>query len=133
MNQDRKEASEATRVELEKPKADDEIQERFERFHAANPRFYYLLVFYIREVVKAREARGRGRRYGIAAVVERVRWHVDVEAKGVEEFKMPNDFRSRYARLIMQQEPDLRDVFELRELRAVTGREDRKEENENGS
>jgi hypothetical protein len=118
----------ATASELQKPAPHDRIQIRFENFHRQNPRFYQLLVYYTREAVKAREEKGRGRHYGIAAVVERVRWHVDVEAKGVEEFKMPNDFRSRYARLIMKQEPDLRDVFELRELRAVDGRTDRESE-----
>ena len=35
------------------------------------------------------------------------------------EFKLNNDFTSRYARLIMQQEPDLEDFFEVRVLRSA--------------
>jgi hypothetical protein len=130
MNQ---EAKSATDAEMKKPTAQDKIQARFEKFHGDNPVFYRLLVKYTREAVAALEAKGRGRHYGIAAVVERVRWHVNVEASGIEEFKMPNDFRSRYARLIMKQEPDLQGVFELRELRADDGRKDREGVSENGN
>lgn len=96
---------------------DDRIQRRFLKFHADNPHIYRLLVKYTRDAVLAREERGMSRAYGIAAVVERVRWHVNVEAQGAEEFKLPNDFRARYARLIMAQEQDLLGVFELRSLR----------------
>jgi hypothetical protein len=71
----------ATASELQKPAPHDRIQIRFENFHRQNPRFYQLLVYYTREAVKAREEKGRSRHYGIAAAVERVRWHVDVESR----------------------------------------------------
>ena len=90
------------------------IQERFTRYHQANPGVYEKLVGL------AREVKGAGRStYGIASLFERLRWHYHIEQKlGDEAFKLSNDYRSRYARLIMSQETDLADFFNLRELRA---------------
>lgn len=91
---------------------DRSIQERFEDFHAANPRIYDLLVRF------ARDAKRAGRRqYGIAAIFERVRWHIYIETQRDDDFKLNNDYRSRYARMIMDREPDLAEFFELRELK----------------
>jgi hypothetical protein len=36
-----------------------------------------------------------------------------------EEFRLSNSYRSRYARLIMEQEADLQDFFTTRELRTA--------------
>ena len=90
------------------------IQERFEAFHHAHPEVYRQLVLF------ARQAKASGRaQYGIGALFERVRWHFYIEQRlGDEAWKLNNNYRSRYARLIMQQEPDLRGFFNLRELRA---------------
>jgi hypothetical protein len=49
---------------------------------------------------------------------ERMRWHFQIEKGMDEEFKLNNNFRSRYARKIMKAHPDLEDFFELRILRA---------------
>lgn len=89
------------------------IQEQFERFHALHPDVYPLLVRFAREV----KATGR-KQYGIGALFERLRWHTYIE-QGVadEHWKLPNNYRSRYARLIMQQEPDLDGFFVLHQLR----------------
>jgi hypothetical protein len=88
------------------------IQRRFEDFHRDQPQVYA-------ELVKlARRARGRGAaRVGIRMAWEVMRWNLTIEtAPG--DFKLNDHFTSRYARLIMRQEPDLADVFETRELRA---------------
>ena len=91
---------------------DDEIQRRFERFHAENPLIYTKLV------ELARQVKSRGyRQYGIASLFERLRWHFTIETKTDEPFKLNNDYRSRYARFIMATESDLADFFDLRELR----------------
>jgi hypothetical protein len=83
----------------------------FADFHGANPRVYAALVRL------AREAKARGRkRLGIGMLFERVRWDLAMETAG-DEFKVNNSFRSRYARLIAKQEPDLADFFEFRELK----------------
>jgi len=88
------------------------IQQRFDQFHQDNPEVYLHLVQY------AREVRARGyRKFGIGALWERLRWYTQIETTSGEPFRLSNDFRSRYARLIMQREPDLEGFFNLRELR----------------
>lgn len=90
------------------------IEEGFLRFHHANPCVYQTLVRL------ARHARDKGvERIGIGMLWERMRWDLSVETgSGREDFKLNNNYRSRYARLLMEREPDLRDLFETRELKA---------------
>lgn len=88
------------------------IEERFMAFHANNPAVYRELV------LRAREARAAGRRVGIRMLWERMRWTFYVERRE-EDFKLNDQYTSRYARLIMEQEPDLARFFETRTLRAV--------------
>lgn len=86
------------------------IQARFLRYHAEHPDVYKKLCDY------ARKAKARGyEKIGIGFLVEIIRWQEHIPGKK-EGFKIANDYRSRYARLIMQMEPDLMDIFELREL-----------------
>jgi hypothetical protein len=92
---------------------DETIQERFEAFHKAHPEVYaYLLALCF-------ELRGKGREhYGIKSLWERVRWHFQVEKQLGEEFKLNNNFHSRYVRLILRDYPELDGFFELRVLKA---------------
>ena len=89
------------------------IQAAFQAFHDAHPEVYV-------EVVRlTRIAKARGyTKLGISLPWERMRWTFKVD-QGDEEFKLNNNYRSRYARLIMAQEPDLADIFETRELKAA--------------
>jgi len=91
---------------------DASIQQKFEAFHRENPRVYELLVKFSRQV----KATGR-EHYSINAVFERIRWHVFIETKADDQFKLNNIYRSRYARMLMEKEPDLRDFFDTRELK----------------
>jgi hypothetical protein len=89
-----------------------DLQARFEAFHAENPHVYAVLVRL------AREARAVGHeRVGIATLFEVARWQISMSTSD-PDFKLNNSFRSRYARLIMEQEPDLAGIFETRELRS---------------
>jgi len=91
------------------------IDERFAWFHRRNPQVYAELVRL------ARNAKHRGvRRVGIGMLWEVLRWEMHLEASDRDEAgpRLTNDYRSRYARMIMQCEPDLRDLFEVRELKA---------------
>ncbi len=90
------------------------IQERFEEFHRANPAVYALLVRFARE---AHAAGARG--VGIGALWERLRWHVAVEVRSGDGYRLNNDYRSRYARLIAGEHPELAGLFETRKLRAA--------------
>jgi len=93
--------------------SDSQIYKRFERFHANNPEVYSNLVNLARQF--RRKGSNSNRKMGIGMLYEVLRWNffMEVEA-GEEEYKLSNDFRACYARLIMDQEADLQDAFNLR-------------------
>jgi hypothetical protein len=89
------------------------IQQRFEEYHQLNPYVYNKLVEF------ARKAKDKGyKRIGIGFLIEIIRWQggPTVHKDG---FKISNDFRSRYSRLIEENEPDLRGYFTKRQLEAA--------------
>jgi hypothetical protein len=92
------------------------LQERFEDWLATpDGRAVYANV---RD--RALRLRARGwRHFGIAALWEAARYDRALEV-GPDEagFKVNNDYRSRMARLLMDDVPGLADFFEVRELRA---------------
>ena len=60
-------------------KARPTIQERFEKFHAENPHIYHYFVLY------ARQAKAAGyEHYGCHAIMQRVRWHMEIETRSEE-------------------------------------------------
>lgn len=95
------------------------LHEKFEAFHEANPQVYVELVTLARQALK------RGyKTYSINSLFEVVRWQRDISPLATtDEFKLNNNFRSRYARLIMEQEPDLAGFFETRQLHTLTAYE----------
>jgi hypothetical protein len=89
------------------------IQRAFEQFHAANPHVYRLLVRLARQATEAGRAN-----LGIGMLYEVIRWNYAIHTTG-DVFKLNNNFRSRYVRLIEEREPDLVGVFRMRELRSL--------------
>lgn len=85
----------------------------FDRFHTANPHVYASLVRLAREWV----SRFGGRKVGIGALYEVARWEIAL-ATDDADFKLNNNFRAYYARLIMAQEPELDGLFDLRASKA---------------
>lgn len=85
--------------------------QRFVRFHADNPDVLRMLLRFADELIAA----GRPR-FGIAALFERIRWHVAIEIKGDSEVRLNNSFRSFYARLLILLRPTLAGVLETRKL-----------------
>ena len=94
---------------------DKGIAERFQIFHRDNPHIYQRIVDI------AFEMRQRGvKKMGIALIFERLRWLNFIEVNNTDGgFKLSNDYRAEFARLIMQQEPGLEEFFEIRELRRI--------------
>ncbi len=87
----------------------------FREFHLRNPEVFRLLRRF------ALEAKRSGRkRLGIAALVERVRWHTDIETQG-SSLKLDNSFRAHYSRVLMEQEPELVGFFSTRRSKADGG------------
>ena len=99
----------------------DDIEKRFWKFHNDNPNIYVLLVKF------AREARDAGfNNYGIKSIFVRVRWHVTIETRSEEEFKINNSYSSRYARLIMGKEKDLKNFFRIKKLKYFSSTDNRR-------
>lgn len=92
------------------PTPENLIRDAFWRFHQENPQVYVELVRL------ARRLRDRGSsRLSINMLFEVLRYRWALRTRG-DIFKLNNNYRSYYARMIMRREPDLRDAFELRRL-----------------
>jgi len=93
---------------------DRTIEEAFRDFHARNPGV-------LRELVAmTRRAKERGRtKIGMGMLFEVLRWNRIVEGlpDETEDFKLNNNYRSRYARMVMHRYPDLDGMFDLRRIR----------------
>jgi len=88
------------------------IQERFEQFHRANPHVYEALR------ALAFKALDRGFEHiGIDALYSVLRWEWAAETNDPTGFKLNDHYRSRYARLLMDQEPALGGLFEIRTIK----------------
>jgi hypothetical protein len=85
------------------------IAERFEQFHAENPRVYETLRNLARQWIAST---GRTK-LGMKALFERARWELVIATKD-PDFVLNNNFTAYYARLLMHQESDLAGLFDLR-------------------
>lgn len=101
------------------PDDDDEedahltIEQRFWRFHARHPEVFAAL----RRLSLALVDRGY-QHLGIGMLWETLRYNTMLGSTPDEDVYRLNDhYRSRYARLLMETEPRLEGVFELRRLR----------------
>ena len=90
------------------------LDERFRAFHEANPQVYDALC------VLARQLKARGhRRYSIKGLFEVLRHRYALQTNRLgDDYKINNSYSSRYARALMEQEPDLDNFFETRQLRS---------------
>lgn len=91
-----------------------EHDRKFREFHEKNPRVY-------KQLVKlARQAHSRGKRkMSIELLINVVRWYSILNTDDPNsEFKINNNYKSRYARLIMAENPELDGIFNTREIRS---------------
>ncbi|MFD6343631.1 hypothetical protein ACFWF9_02750 [Streptomyces roseolus] len=88
------------------------IQEQFEAFHELNP-------WVLRELenLTARCVEQRWPRVGIGMLFELLRWRYGEATRG-DRFRLNNNFRSRYVRLLLGQHPEWASLFSTRALRA---------------
>jgi hypothetical protein len=88
------------------------IQERFDKFHSANPWVYKKLL----EMTEDLHRRGI-RKTGMKMLWEVLRWKIDTgEILTHEDFRLNNVFTSRYARKIADSSPTLARMFDQRRL-----------------
>jgi hypothetical protein len=85
------------------------MQQQFELFHELNPEVYDMIVGI------ALDLKEMGfKNAGIALIFERLRWLYAIQTTG-DDYKLNNNYRAFYARLVMYREPELEDFFRLRE------------------
>ena len=88
-------------------------RESFELFHERNPQVYEHLRHLALDAVR----RGK-RKFGFRCIWEITRWELSYGVEGDSMFVMNDHSCPYYARLLMEREPELRGIFNTRELRA---------------
>ena len=89
-----------------------EIERAFVAFHRSNPQVYAGIERLALELWRKR----RPPRIGIAMLYETLRYTTLLQTEG-DAFKLNNNFRALYARLLVDRWPELAGVVELRERR----------------
>lgn len=92
---------------------EDRIEREFKDFHAQYPEVYEQLT----RLARTWKSNGTAK-LGIATLFEVLRWNSHLNPNKDGGYKLNNNYRALYARLIMDQEPDLKGLFELRERTA---------------
>lgn len=88
------------------------LTDRFRAFHQKNPHVYTRLEELVAEAVT-----GGHKRIGVGALFERLRYSERTETNG-DHYRLNNDYRADYVRLLVARHPEWADVFELRERKA---------------
>lgn len=91
---------------------DDETREKFQKFHRENPHVYTTLALKTQQLVKAGH-----RRVGIGMLFEVLRWDYMLQTND-EPFKLNNNYRAYYSRLIEHNNPDWVGIFGKRASKA---------------
>ena len=92
---------------------ENELYEKWLKFHKNNPNIYHLFDKYTQQVIKV------GKKCGAKAVWEQIRWQTLYRIKDPfrnknEDFDLNNNHTAYYARHWMKQNPKHKDFFELR-------------------
>lgn len=90
------------------------ILERFEAWHALNPHVYVELRRLALDMVR----RG-STRLSISMLTEVLRWSALQTRPDAQGYKINNDFRALFARMLSDNEPELAGRFELRARRSA--------------
>lgn len=87
----------------------EQIQERFDKFHAANPKVWELFEEYTMKLIA-----GRWTHYSADAVCHRIRWHMAIEVKSGDGFKINDHYTCLYARMFEEKHPEHDGFFRKR-------------------
>lgn len=85
------------------------LQERFEEFETANPHVYRQLV----QLAKQWKEAGHSK-CSIDMLFHLLRWQYGINTKSTDKFKLNDHHTSRYARKIMEENPELAGLFDTR-------------------
>lgn len=89
------------------------VQEDFEWFHENNPEVYRRLVALVRQA----QLKGY-KRVGIKHLFEVLRWEMKVDTFA-PDYRLNNNYTSRYARMLLEHHPEFEGFIEVRELKAA--------------
>ena len=84
----------------------------FAAYHNAHPEVYRMFEQFVFELLR----RGKTH-YSADAIMHRVRWETSVSGRDEDDFKINNNHVSYYARLFIENHPELKDFFETRRQR----------------
>lgn len=91
---------------------EESIESRFWKYERSHPEVYRELVRLCHEWRAA-----GGAQWSIKGAFEVLRWQRHVTQRDADSpWLLNNSFTSRYARLVLEREPDLADIFETRAL-----------------
>lgn len=90
----------------------DRIQQKFEEFHADNP---HVLSTLERLTSEWFEHHGT---VSVKMLWENMRWSLGIETQG-EPYRLPNNYPSRYARLLIERHPEWASRIRTAQLRAA--------------
>jgi hypothetical protein len=86
--------------------------EKFWNFHEKNPQVFHELA----EMALDAHAKGK-KKIGIGMLFEVLRWNRFINTTDAD-FKLNNNYRSRYSRILVQVYPELDGLFETRRIRS---------------
>lgn len=87
----------------------DKLKRAWWEWHKQNPHVYKLFEKYTYDAINA-----GFEHYSVNAIVERIRWHADIETTG-DKFKINNNHRAYYARYFHHMHPEHEGFFRIRE------------------
>lgn len=82
------------------------VVEKFLQFHKENPHVFELFKKF------AHQAKAKWNHFGAGAIFERLRWEFSFETN--DEFKLNNNYRSCYTRLLVLEDPSFKNFFQFR-------------------
>ena len=89
----------------------DILKQQWWKWHKENPHVWDLFQRYTFDAINAGY-----KNYSVASIIERIRWHADIETKG-DTFKINNNHKAYYARYFHHMYPNHDGFFRLRETK----------------
>lgn len=83
--------------------------QKFAAWHTMNPHIWILFVNYTFGVIRAGHTR-----FSSDAVLHRIRWHMNVDVRTKDDFKINDHYSAYYARCFRAIYPKHADLFEIR-------------------
>jgi hypothetical protein len=89
----------------------DKLKQQWWKWHKENPHVWKLFEKYTMQAIHAGH-----NHYSSMAIIERIRWHSDVETTG-DKFKINNNHKTYYSRYFHHMHPEHDGFFRLRETK----------------